>query len=816
MLYNSGGEITRMNETARKLLAFDEATQKLPAAQRLQMLAPYRMDGTDYERVEDLPFARALRGQYVYQEVMAFHNPALHDDSPTYISVTTSPIRSSDGTTVGAVVTFSDITSLRLAHDTLERKVAERTAELSTANEALRYQAHLLANVHDAIIATDQDGVVTAWNPAAETLYGWSSEEVIGRPMSALITGQTPVLVQDQILESVAIIGHWRGETLQARRDGTTFVSDTTSVALRDEEDHVVGYVMVNRDISQRKRAEEALKVRVEQQAAVAKLGQRALAVSDLQSLMAEAVSMVSQTLDVPLTKVLRYLPDRDALVLEAGSGWPSDLIGKATVGSGTKSQAGYALASVEPVIVTDARRETRFTPSPLLSERGIVSGISVIIEGQPAPYGVLSAHSTESRTFTEDDIHFLQAVAHDLAAAIQRREAEQVLRHYITRLEIMRRIDRAILSTQSPARIAQAALHDTRQSLIPCQQASVLLFDLENDQATRLAIDSELPTQLEAGQRVALSALGDINELRAGRPKIVTDIETMRHPTWLDRQVLAEGLRAYMAVPLISKNELKGCLTLRASHAHAFTVDQAKIVRQVADPLAIAIQNAQLLDEVRLGRTRLRSLMHQLVTAQENERRRVSRELHDEAGQSLTALKISLELMQADPSSSQKDLRQAAELATETLEQIRLLAQDLRPPELDTIGLNLTLEDFCQEFSARTRIAIDYSGMELASVPDAVSIVFYRVLQEALANVAKHAQAKRVKVSLDAESAAIRLMIEDDGQGFDLSQPRQGRGIGLVGMRERVEQLTGRLELTSHPGRGTRLVAYVPLQEAL
>ncbi len=151
------------------------------------------------------------------------------------------------------------------------------------------------------------------------------------------------------------------------------------------------------------------------------------------------------------------------------------------------------------------------------------------------------------------------------------------------------------------------------------------------------------------------------------------------------------------------------------------------------------------------------------------------------------------------------------------TMDQIRQLAQDLRPPSLDAVGLNQTLEDFCHSFVARTGLVVSYVGMEVPSLPDTINITLYRLLQEALTNIAKHAGAKQIGVALHCDVDSIMLSIEDDGRGFDkrrvLGIPRQNEGIGLVGMRERLELLGGRLEIETEQGRGTCLVASVPLQ---
>ena len=151
-------------------------------------------------------------------------------------------------------------------------------------------------------------------------------------------------------------------------------------------------------------------------------------------------------------------------------------------------------------------------------------------------------------------------------------------------------------------------------------------------------------------------------------------------------------------------------------------------------------------------------------------------------------------------------------------MEKVRLLARGLRPPELDAVGLNPTLEGFCREFAQRTQLSITYSGVEMPTLPDTLSISFYRFLQEALANVAKHAEATQVRVQLSHIDDTVSLTVEDDGQGFVPGRRTTGvgqsKGIGLLGMEERFELLGGRLQVDSRPGQGTRLVAQVQRKE--
>lgn len=182
------------------------------------------------------------------------------------------------------------------------------------------------------------------------------------------------------------------------------------------------GLTVYLRSINERKHAEQALAARARQQAAVAALGQEALLGGDIDSLLEDAVRTLAATLEVELTKILELLPDGKELVMRAGVGWTEGA--EYRVEAGARSQAGYALASRRPVVVEDLRRETRFEGKSMLLDHGVVSGISVIIPGRERPFGILGVHSRDKHVFAEDDVHFLQAVANVLSAAIERKRA--------------------------------------------------------------------------------------------------------------------------------------------------------------------------------------------------------------------------------------------------------------------------------------------------------------------------------------------------------------------------------------------------------
>lgn len=181
-----------------------------------------------------------------------------------------------------------------------------------------------------------------------------------------------------------------------------------------------------HQQIAERRRAEDVLGSRVRQQAAIAELGQRALAGIELSTLLDEATSVVARCLAVEYSSVFELLADDSTLLLKAGTGWADGLVGHATFRLEGGSPAGHALFLREPVIIVDLHAEPRFAEAPLLHDHGVTSGISTVIPGQPRTYGTVGAYTSQARRFEQDDVYFLQSVASVLALAIDRKRREQ------------------------------------------------------------------------------------------------------------------------------------------------------------------------------------------------------------------------------------------------------------------------------------------------------------------------------------------------------------------------------------------------------
>jgi signal transduction histidine kinase len=217
--------------------------------------------------------------------------------------------------------------------------------------------------------------------------------------------------------------------------------------------------------------------------------------------------------------------------------------------------------------------------------------------------------------------------------------------------------------------------------------------------------------------------------------------------------------------------------------------------------------------------------LLSRLVTAQEEEQRRLSRELHDQMGQSVAALRLGLKALDDSghfQSSESNRLRQLQELTNQLARDVHDLAASLRPPALDDLGLCTALSNYVEEWADRSRIAVDFhsNGLLKRRLPPQVETTVYRIIQEALTNVLKHARARNVSVILENRANRLMAIVEDDGSGFDveamMGKPMSERRLGLMGMKERVSLVGGKLDIESTLSAGTTVIVHIPIATAL
>ncbi len=277
--------------------------------------------------------------------------------------------------------------------------------------------------------------------------------------------------------------------------------------------------------------------------------------------------------------------------------------------------------------------------------------------------------------------------------------------------------------------------------------------------------------------------------------------------------------IRSHVAVPLIAQSRVLGLLYVASPGSDSFSSEDLNLLSAMGYQLGVAVENAELWEELSRKEEIRGQLLEETISAQEAERRRIARELHDQTGQSLTSLMLGLRVLESDiPEEFGERIAEMRELASRTLDEVRNMAVELRPGLLDRVGLIPVLEEYLDEYPAKFGIETDFEaiGFDHERLAPDREITIYRIVQEALTNVAKHSGATRVSVNMQARGDAVVVVIEDNGKGFDVARTTkstiQERKLGLHGMEERAALIGGSLTIESAPGAGTTIFVRVPL----
>jgi signal transduction histidine kinase len=284
------------------------------------------------------------------------------------------------------------------------------------------------------------------------------------------------------------------------------------------------------------------------------------------------------------------------------------------------------------------------------------------------------------------------------------------------------------------------------------------------------------------------------------------------------DAIVRAGKLVAVVASPISIGDEVEGLLYVGKLLPRTFTEHDEAVLAGLALHAAIAIQNAKLFRRLQRGSERLRALSRRLLEVQEAERRNIARELHDEIGQALTAIKLNLQLVQrSSPAGLSSCLEESMEIADGVLERARNLSLSLRPSILDDLGLVAALRWYVRREAERARLEaeLDLEPFDARIAPE-IETTCFRIVQGAVTNTIRHAKAKRLRVRLSCQDGALEVMVRDDGLGFDIGEAKQrgalGGSLGLVFLQERAILVDGQIEIRSAPGNGTEIRAWLPI----
>ncbi|HLC20984.1 MAG TPA: GAF domain-containing protein [Candidatus Methylomirabilis sp.] len=474
---------------------------------------------------------------------------------------------------------------------------------------------------------------------------------------------------------------------------------------------------------------------------------------------------------------------------------------------SGTTKRLLLLIAAVSLFGVVAAYLPTIILTKPLLELKNVAEGVG------------RGDFRTRARVRFGDEIGQLTATFNAMVDSLE-----------AFRREVMRRNEELatlniIAATVSQSLELQKVLEDALDKVLEIMRLShgeILLFDAESGSIVPRVyrgISSQLALEIQAFS-VGEGIPGLVAQLE--QPVLIED-DLAADPRLLRRSLVArESLRSMVSVPLRSKDRVVGVLDLFSSNVLSLTPEQLRLLVAIGDQIGVAVENARLLEELKTKEQMRLQLLEKVITAQEDERKRVARELHDETGQSLTSLIVGLKVLE-----SMANLPEITEKAAELralggaiLRDVHELAFQLRPTLLDHLGMVAAIQRLVEDYSQKVGFHIDLQvfGFDGRRLPPATETALYRLVQEALTNVTKHAQAKNVSVILRRGEASVLAIVEDDGKGFNVAEvmgyAAKEKKLGLYGMEERAALVGGKLTIESTPGKGTTVFVDVPLEQ--
>ena len=652
---------------------------------------------------------------------------------------------------------------------------AADATRLTRAEEIrLRYAA-IVESSDDAIIAKTLDGVISAWNAAAERMFGFTEHEAIGQPITMIIPAD---LRQEEYeilrrLRAGERIDHY--ETVRVTRAGEYIDVSLTISPLRDPAGRIIGCSKTARDISEVKQAAAALRQseqRLTNEVAAAKtlqsISTRLISESTPATLYDQILGAAMELMASDAACLQMLAADHTSLRLLAWTNFHPECVPFwERVAAGTGSSCSKALSDNQRVVVTDieACEFMAGTQEQLEYRRAGVRGVqSTPLRSRTGRLlGMLSTHWRTPHTPTEDDFRFFDVLARQAADLIERTVAEEALR--------------------------------------------------ESEERFRLIANTAPVMIWMSGTDNEITYLNQTWLDYAGRPSDAA-VETLRATVLHSDE--AEHCREVYEKAFEQREPFQLEHRLRRHDGEYRWVVTAGVPRYNADGLFVGYIGTSVdINERKRAEAALAS--QKLIEVHEQERSRIARELHDDISQRIAVLSIHVGVLKQSLPASATDLahdigevyRQIADLAAD----VQTLSHALHSPKLELLGLKAAVSGVCEELSKGHDVTIDVHFENIPeALPPEISLCLYRVLQEALQNVLKHSVSRRADVSLSGQVDTIHLTVMDSGTGFDPHEAMRGRGLGMTSMKERLKVVGGQLFIHSQPGHGTTIHAVAPL----
>ncbi len=672
--------------------------------------------------------------------------------------------------------------AIAMVEDITERKRAQEATE-----EVKRQQEAILNNISDIAWLKDRDSRFIVVNESFGRACGLAPDELAGKTDLDVWPADLAARYRDDDREVMRSGKRKRVEEPLADRDGKISWIETIKTPIFNERGEVIGTTGTARDITARRRMEEALQKVSRALKAVTECHQAMMRATHEAELLNEICRIIVEVGGYRMAWVGFARQDEEKSVQPMAhkgfeEGYIQNLkISRADVKQG-RGPTGTAIRTGKPAICRDTQTDPRFAPwRQEARKRGYASVLGLPLS-DIQPFGALTIYATEANAFDDEEINLLIGLANDLAFGIK------------------------ALRAGAERRRAEEALRESEQkyrSLMDGASDAIVLMDT----AGRIT---------KVNRRVEeLLGYSEAELLGLKYPQI--------HPP----QKLAHVRETFANILATGTGPLHECVVMRKDGT-LVPADISHIMVEYGGQRVIQTVIRDVTERKRAGEAlrdseqKLRLLASQLLTVQEKERRRVSRELHDELGQALTVLKIHLVAIENKLRRDQQGLKLRCErllgYIDAVIENVRRLSWDLSPSILEDLGLSSSLRYLVQEICRNNRMLYEVVMDEIDNLfsPE-VQINIYRIFQESLTNIVRHAQASRIDVEIKKKADRVTFLLKDNGNGFDLKEARsrslEKRGLGLTTMQERALMAEGSLSLASQAGQGTEVMLTIPLQ---
>ena len=700
------------------------------------------------------------------------------DGELRWLSDASVEILGDDGRSVGSIGMLQDITE-----------------RMRTDEERLRLAAILEATT-DVVALTDTAGRVLYINRAGRGLLGLElNDDVAEMTIEDLQPPWSAARLAEQGIPSATRDGVWSGDGALLARDGTEIPVSQVILAHKDAHGTVTFLSTIARDLSERLELESQLREKQDEQAALRRVATLVARQAEPSEVFDAVASEVARVLGISLTSILSYEPDGTAIKV-GGSG----IANPYPVGARFPRHRGVIMD------VWDSGRPARVddygaVASPVaerLTAAGIRSsvGVPILVDGRT--WGVMVALATSHEPLPADTEDRLRDFTELAATAIANTQARADLRRLLEEQAALRRVATIVAAGPASSDVFDAVCEETGR-LVGATSVNLARFTPEGMNVT-MAGWSVRDTHVPTGTRLPLA--GDtINAIvrTTGAPGRVDDYEGVSGE--LAALIRARGIRSEAGAPVIVEGSVWGALIAGWDTDERSPDGTEHQLASFAELIATAVSNAENRDELLASRARI-------VTAADEARRRIERDLHDGTQQQLVSLRLDLKTHQASLpsqlSEAHAELERLQSAVDAVIDDVRSISQGIHPGTLSDWGIGPALRALARRSTVPVELDVDTSER----LPESIEIATFYVVSEALANVAKHAEASFVEVKVETSDNWLRSTIRDDGVGgADTSG-----GSGLTGLVDRVEALGGYLALTSPPGEGTTIVVALPL----